>query len=687
MLKRNSLTIFELSLLLLSAEMLPRVVAAETGGLSSGIGIRAARAETTLAVSFSPNPPTATRPVTLHARVTTHGATDADASGAVSFFDGTTLVGTAVVVGGTAVLSTSALRLGEHVITAEYGGDVDHLAHTKSIGFRVEPLLPAPLAHYDPSRQIRFTNAATAEAARQRLVTWIWPQGLPTNAMPVATVNGDLTTLLSGDLAGVDNALVASVDKLDADVAPHDFHSISYLIHPRRTNANTSRLVVAHQGHQGGLVDGIGDTANRLLQNGFNVLAVQMPLTGWNTDNTVALPNGGVVTISGTSTVAHNNMFARLTPALSDGTVYRFFLEPVVQGINYFLRGTPGATDVSMFGLSGGGWTTHMLAAVDPRIRFSFPVAGSYPLYVRNFDPSSVGDLEQYRSGLYRETDTDGDGVLDFAAGVASWLEIYALGAYGPGRRQTQILNLYDACCFGGHYFTTYADFVSNRVVNLGQGAWNLYSDTSHGREHKISPAAWELVILPALGVGGVIQAEAAVVSPTSLNTPTYATGGVTNAYVNDAAVPEASGTVLAVMGGTPINASNAPCLRFANLTPGATYRVLAAVANSPQNKSIPFRWAYGYTAAPGAVGDTLSFSESDLLYGPVNPLYPGQELIYQLAPATADEAGTISLHLGGLAARAGTFPGIDYFVLVPAYPPAHGWIPVLRRRPDQRRP
>ena len=57
--------------------------------------------------------------------------------------------------------------------------------------------------------------------------------------------------------------------------------------------------------------------------------------------------------------------------------VLRFFLEPVVRSINYAV--SLGYTRIVMAGLSGGGWTTTMLAAIDPRITLAMPVAGSIP--------------------------------------------------------------------------------------------------------------------------------------------------------------------------------------------------------------------------------------------------------------------------------------------------------------------
>ena len=371
--------------------------------------------------------------------------------------------------------------------------------------------LPPILEGYDPSGQIRFRTPAEADAKRQELIRYIWPNGLPTSTLPAATTNLG-AEVFSGDLKDLKGELAASVDRLDANVSGMDFHSIAYLLHPKTTNANTTRLVIAHQGHQGRLVDGVGDAINRLLQSGFTVLAMQMPLVGWNTWHTIALPDGGgMVTITNRVCPGHTEIFSKLTPILTNGGCFRFFLEPVVQGINYFQHTTPAATDVSMFGLSGGGWTTHMAPAVDSRIKQSFPVAGAYPGYIQQFLPPGSPDTEQTYEPLYLEiAQYNPNGIPDTAVGVASKLEIFALGGYGPGRRQIQILNLYDSCCFYGPYFITYTNFVSTVVRKLGQGQWDFYSDTTH-MQHLISSNVLENVIMPAL----VAKAGTLVKQPT----------------------------------------------------------------------------------------------------------------------------------------------------------------------------
>jgi hypothetical protein len=123
----------------------------------------------------------------------------------------------------------------------------------------------------------------------------------------------------------------------------------------------------------------------------------------------------------------------------------------------------------------------------------SIPVASPMPRYLK-----SGGDAEQFYDPLFREIDTGGTPHADTADGVASWLEIFALGGYGAGRRQIQLLNLYDSCCFSGDGFLTYKDFVSDQVDSLGTGNWDFVSDTSHS-QHLISSWAIEHVISPAL--------------------------------------------------------------------------------------------------------------------------------------------------------------------------------------------
>lgn len=333
----------------------------------------------------------------------------------------------------------------------------------------------------NPANQIRFSTPAQAEAKRDQLVRYIWSDGLPTSTLPSVQKN---IAFPASNLNGLDASLAASVDQLDADVSGMDFHAVSYLIHPKNpTNAN--RLVIVQQGHQDGLLGGLDSTANKALAAGYTVIAMNMPLIGWNTDNTIVVPGGELVTIDGQYYEhSHNELFAKLAGVFSDGTAFRFFLEPVVQNINYFKSVTEGAGDVTMTGVSGGGWTTHMAAAVDARITLSVPVAGSAPLYCRDQDLGGViGDAEQDYAPLFDEMIAD-DGS---GGGIATWLEIYALGGYGEGRQQIMVTNQYDPVCFSGTFADSFKNIVANNVAELGAGSWEYYLETGPDSGHTIT--------------------------------------------------------------------------------------------------------------------------------------------------------------------------------------------------------
>src|SRR5690606_10815719 len=119
---------------------------------------------------------------------------------------------------------------------------------------------------------------------------------------------------------------VARVDRLNANVSGWGYNSSSYLLHPTNT-ANASRLAIVHQGHAHDLFGGVGSTANHLLQQGFTVLAMKMPLTGgaaWSGDTTAFIAgHQGFRNYS-----SHDDMIFNTGPS-GGGQGFRFFLEPV----------------------------------------------------------------------------------------------------------------------------------------------------------------------------------------------------------------------------------------------------------------------------------------------------------------------------------------------------------------------
>jgi dienelactone hydrolase len=109
---------------------------------------------------------------------------------------------------------------------------------------------------------------------------------------------------------------------------------------------------------------------------------------------------------------------------------------------------------VAMTGLSGGGWQTILLSALDERITVSVPVAGHSAAWQRIHHREDIGDLEQIPSDLLATVDYD---VLS--------------GMLAP-RPTLFAFNKFDDCCFRSERTETSVIEPARRVFDLlGAGA------------------------------------------------------------------------------------------------------------------------------------------------------------------------------------------------------------------------
>jgi hypothetical protein len=253
--------------------------------------------------------------------------------------------------------------------------------------------------------------------------------------------------------------------------------------HPR------GELVIVHHGHACTLDDGASSedvgyglwrTIQALLREGYGVLGVFMPHMR-----------------PGDCSGKH----AALFELKSSGNPMKYFLEPTAISLNYLKDSKradfdhfPRYKTFDMIGLSGGGWTTTIYAAIDPTIRCSFPVAGTIPLYLRS--GGSVGDREQFDPAFYR---------------LAGYPDLYILGAGGPHRKQVQVLVRRDDCCFGAAQHDAkatglaYADAmheyetrVQGGLKRIGEGSFRLQIDET-APSHMISHSTINEVLLREL--------------------------------------------------------------------------------------------------------------------------------------------------------------------------------------------
>ncbi|MCK6505132.1 putative metal-binding motif-containing protein [Myxococcota bacterium] len=309
---------------------------------------------------------------------------------------------------------------------------------------------------YHDDDELDIHTIEDAVRARSDALRFIY--GAPSLPTGTPVVETHVDSPMSG-LDGLDH-----VDRLTMELS-HGFTSVAYLFHPVKSNG---KLMIFHQGHSVAYAaDGGQQAVDFFLGRGWQVVAMCMPLYGECTG----------------PYASHGEMYS----ATFEGASYlQFFLQPVAEVVNY-AQDDLGAREIGMIGISGGGWTTTLAAALDPRIRVSVPVAGSLPIYLRSH-ARDLGDAEQYGYEFYQ---------------VIGYPDLYVLGSIGAGRRQLQVLNRYDSCCFAGTLYQDYEDEVAARVEGLAPGAFSVFLDQSHS-SHQISRFALEAAIGHAVDGDGI---------------------------------------------------------------------------------------------------------------------------------------------------------------------------------------
>jgi hypothetical protein len=326
-------------------------------------------------------------------------------------------------------------------------------------------------------RAITIHSAREVAEKRRALIQYLWDaEGFPTRRTPTA-----VSTNVASPVQHLTH--LARVDELRIDLAP-GLQGLAYHFIPQHPNRE---LVVVHHGHACTLDDdpspaevgyGLQRTIHLLLREGYGVLGVFMPHMR-----------------PGDCSGGHDAMFQTNTV----GSPIKYFLESTALSLNYIETRNradhfPKYRAFHMVGLSGGGWTTTIYAAIDPRIRCSFPVAGTIPLYQRT--GGSVGDREQYEPTFYR---------------IAGYPDLYILGAHGRGRKQVQILVRRDNCCFGeaqhdakasrmpyADAMRDYEQRVCAALKEIGRSSFRLEIDEI-APNHMISHHTIENVLLPEL--------------------------------------------------------------------------------------------------------------------------------------------------------------------------------------------
>ncbi len=238
----------------------------------------------------------------------------------------------------------------------------------------VRKIAPAPVAK-DPS-------AWTAESARLRkaLLEIVY------HGWPAEWVNAPPRFEEVGVIAGKGYR----IRKLRYEIVP-GFFSSAFLYEPERLSANTPAIlnVNGHVGPPGKAVEYKQKRCINLARHGILALSLEWLNCGELSHRENAHWFAGHLDLTGRSGVG-------------------LFYLAMRRGLDY-LHAMPSVdrNRIGMTGLSGGGWQTILLSALDERIRVTAPVAGfsSIASRVEVNDHGDVGDPEQSPSDVFQGRD------------------------------------------------------------------------------------------------------------------------------------------------------------------------------------------------------------------------------------------------------------------------------------------
>jgi len=309
----------------------------------------------------------------------------------------------------------------------------------------------------DFNKKIRINNMSNLDTLRTKLIKIVWNQNQIPSEIKIDKVIKDSK---QKHLYNKENILGHDIIEI---ITNEVIKSKIKIFYPKLNKRNEA--VIYHNGHGEELVIQI-KCIDRLLKEGFTVIKINMPLHGENGIPTYNFPYMGNIEIKNHDIL---NYFPNPYPS---------YFSPIRASILYVNK-KHNINTFHMMGISGGGWTTQLYAAMDTSIKRSYAIAGSVPIEYRFLSPYDWGDAEQHDPRIYSNI---------------SYPEIYVLGAAGKGRSQMHILNSYDPCCFQAEAGKYYKKAICEKINILGEGQFQFLADTTD-KSHTISDYALEKII------------------------------------------------------------------------------------------------------------------------------------------------------------------------------------------------
>ena len=268
---------------------------------TSNILTQTVQLSTTLSLSSSANPSLAASQVTFTAQLTTRSGVIP--GGTISFKDGTTSLGVATIgANGVAVYTTSSLTVGQHSITAVYGGDTTDTAATSNIvtqmvqAIATHTSLAASGSTLTTDQQLTLISTVSSAGGLPITGTVSFRNGA--DVIGTATVNGAGTATLTPSLSPGTYTIIAvySGDALNAS-------STSAAVSITVTQATDFNLTlnpssVTMQTKQNSTISLTINSENNFSdQIGLGCASLPASITCTFSKDSVALPKNGSATV------------------------------------------------------------------------------------------------------------------------------------------------------------------------------------------------------------------------------------------------------------------------------------------------------------------------------------------------------------------------------------------------------
>ena len=313
---------------------------------------------------------------------------------------------------------------------------------------------------FDASSIIEIETKNDLNSKRTALINYIWKDQMPTK-LPTSIEEN----LIDENFKDVKN--LKQLDKITIEME-HGVNSIAYFFTPHESN---NKLIIYHHGHAGDFVLE-RNTITFFLNNGYSILAFNMPLIGMNNQPVIETSDFGPVKF-----ISHKQL-----PLLESSkfSPIKYFVEPIALSLN-FIDQNYDYDSYYMVGISGGGWTTVLYSAIDQRVSQSYSIAGSYPLHLR-YEAKNLGDYEQSNPNIYR---------------ISNYLELYTMSSFGNDRKLVQLFIYNDPCCFQAELYEKfpYGNAIQDRLDILDDGGkFSVFLDNSTN-QHEISEHTLSLIL------------------------------------------------------------------------------------------------------------------------------------------------------------------------------------------------